>query len=179
MKKNRLLFSLFATIVILTSCNKDKTAKTDFQLEYKYVLLDTLGNEKTEFNQGENIVFSFQIINKGHEDLYMQNNLGGNYGFFRVNQLNTSGDTLNYGKPYDGICEIGHFIIPKNDTLEFNCPWVKSENNSFYHFCLNSDPELHKTYLPNGSFYTNFEQLFIISDVNKETKYFKINFTIK
>lgn len=176
MKKNKLSLLLFATIVLLASCNKDTTEPP---LEYKFVLLDTLGNEKTEFNQGENIVISFQIINKGSEDLYMQNTLGHNYDFFRVNQLNTNGDTLDYGKPYDGTCEIGHFIIPKNDTLEFNCPWVKSENNNFYHFCLYPDPELHETYLPIGNFYTNFEQSFIISGVNTETKYFKINFTVK
>ena len=178
MKKNKLLLLLFATIVILASCNKD-TDKTELPLEYKYVLLDTLGNEKTEFNQGENIVFSFQIINKGSEDPLLRNFLG-NYGFFRVYQINTNEDTLDYGYPYDGTCEIGHFIIPKNDTSEFNCPWVNSENNNFYHFCLIvGDPTLHQTYLPIGNFYTNFEQSFIISGVNTETKYFKINFTVK
>ena len=179
MKKNKLSLLLFVTIVILASCNKDKTDKTELPLEYKYVLLDTLGNEKTEFNQGENIVFSFQIINKSSEDLMVRNFLG--YpGLFRVYQINTNKDTLDYGYPYDGACEIGHFIIPKNDTLEFNCPWVNSENNNFYHICLIvGDPTLHQTYLPIGNFYTIIEQSFIIADVNTETKYFKISFTVK
>lgn len=178
MKKNKLALLLFATIVILVSCNKDTTDKTELPLEYKYVLLDTLGNEKTEFNQGENIVFSFQIINKGSEDLLIRNFLT-TYGFFKVYQINTNEDTLDYGYPWEGVCLVGGFIIPKNDTSEFNCPWVKSENNNFYHFCLQPDPELHETYLPIGNFYTIIEPTFEIPDLITETKYFKINFTVK
>ena len=176
MKKNKLSLLLFAMIVILASCNKDNT---DFPLEYKYVLLDILGNEKTEFNQGENIVFSFQVINKGSEDLLLRNFLN-NYGFFRVYQINTNEDTLDYGKSYDGYCEVGGFIIPKNDKFEITCPWVNTENNYFYDYCLSvNDTILHQTYLPIGNFYTNFEQLFIIPDLKTETEYFKINFTVK
>ncbi len=176
MKKNKLSLLLFAAIVLLSSCKKDPP---ELPLEYKYVLLDTLRNERTEFNQGENIVFSFQIINKGSEDLFVQNFLT-TYEFFKVYQINTNEDTLDYGTPYDLSCEIGHFIIPKNDKLEINFPWVNSDNNSFYNTCLFvGDSTLHETFLPIGRFYTIIEQSFIIADVNTETKYFKISFTIK
>ena len=178
MRKNKLVLLLFATIMILASCNKDKIDETDSPLEYRYVLMDTLGNEKTEFNQGENIIFSFQIINQESEDFAVLNFLSTAWPF-KVYQINTNEDTLDYGYPYDGSCEIGHFIIPKNDTTEFNCPWVKSENNNFYHPCLSPHPEWHETYLPIGNFYTNFEPTIEIPDLITETKYFEINFTVK
>jgi len=178
MKKNKLLLLLFVPIVILASCNKDKIDKTDFPLEYRYILMDTLRNEKTEFNQGENIVFSFQIINKSSEDLMIRNFLSTAWPF-KVYQIITNKDTLDYGYPYDGSCEIGHFIIPKNDTMVFNCPWAKSENNNFYNLCISPHPEWHETYLPIGNFYTNFEPTIEIPDLKTETKYFEINFTVK
>ncbi len=178
MKNNKLLLLLFVLIVILASCNKDKIDETDSPLEYRYILMDTLRNEKTEFNQGENIVFSFQIINKSSEDLMIRNFLGP--WPFKVYQIKINEDTLDYGYPYDGSCEVGGFMIPKNDTTEFNCPWVYSENNNFYHFCLFvGDPTLHETYLPIGNFYTNFEPTIEIPDLKTETKYFEINFTVK
>lgn len=174
MKKNKLLLFLFATIMILASCNKDNT---DFPLEYKYVLLDTLGNEKTEFNQGENIIFSFQIINKGSEDLHIENFLG---DIFNVHHISTNEDTLDYGYPWDGICEIRGFVIPQKKTYEFNCSWVYSDNNNFYHYCLFvADPTLHQSYLPIGNFFTIIEPTIEITDLITETKYFKINFTVK
>jgi len=178
MKKNKLVLLLFATIVILASCNKDKIDETDFPLEYRYVLMDTLGNEKIEFNQGENIIFSFQIINKGSEDLMVRNFLG--YpGLFGVYQINTNKDTLDYGYPYDGSCSARGFSIPKNDKLDITCPWVNTENNSFYHYCLDPDPDLHQAYLPVGNFYTFIEPTIEIPDLITETKYFEIKFTVK
>ncbi len=178
MKNNKLLLLLFVLIVIITSCNKDKIDETDFPLEYRYVLMDTLGNEKTEFNQGENIILSFQVINKG-SDYYLLRNFLHNYDFFRVYQINTNGDTLDYGKSYDGYCEVGGFGIPKNGKFEITCPWVNTENVYFYDCLSVIDATLHQTYLPIGNFYTNFEQLFIVPDLNTETEYFKINFTVK
>lgn len=175
MKKNKLALLLFATALILASCSKDKT---NLPVEYKFVLLDTLGNEKEEFSQGENIIFSFQVINKGSEDLFLENFFPNN-DFFRVYQPNTNEGTLDYGIPYDIICEIGYFTIPTNDTLEINCPWVNSENNNYYYSCLIADTALHETFLPIGNFYTNFEQSFKIADIKTEIKHFKINFTIK
>lgn len=175
MKKNGLALLLFTLILVIVSCKKDNS---DLPIEYKFVLLDTLGNEKTVFNEGENIIFSFQVINKGLEDQFLENFLPNN-DFFRIYQPTTNEETLDYGIPYDVICEIGYFTIPANDTLEINCPWVNSENNNFYFSCLITDTALHETFLPIGNFYTNFEQSFKIADIKTETKHFKINFTIK
>lgn len=61
MKKNGLALLLFTLILVIVSCKKDNS---DLPIEYKFVLLDTLGNEKTVFNEGENIIFSFQVISR-------------------------------------------------------------------------------------------------------------------
>ena len=171
----KILLTVIATALLFASCEKDKN---ELPVDFKFILLDTLGNEKTVFNQGENIIFSFQVINNSSEDLFLENFLP-NDDFFRVYQPNTNEGTLDYGIPYDIICEIGYFTIPTNDTLEINCPWVNSENNNYYYSCLIADTALHETFLPIGNFYTNFEQSFKIGDIQTEEKHFKINFTIQ
>ena len=179
MKTNKLILLLFATIVILASCSKDLTDNPEVPpaYEFRYVLQDTLGNEKTEFNFGENIVFSFQIIYNRLIDVSIRNFLGGGQGLFRVYQVKINGDTLDHGYPTVGICEVGHLSINENDTTEFNCPWVKSENNNFYHDCLFPHPDVQGNYLPIGNYYTEFENSFVFllggSTDTTETKYFE------
>jgi len=176
MKNLKLTILLLATaLLFIASCDKNKN---ELPVEFKFRLLDTLGNEKTEFNQGENIIFSFLVINKNSEDLMLENFLPNN-DFFRIYQPNTSEGTLNYGLPYDAICEISYFTIPANDILELKCPWVSSDNSSYYYNCLLTNKELHETFIPVGNFYTNFMQSFKIKDVQTEEKQFKINFTVK
>lgn len=62
------------------SCKKNNN---ELPLDFKLRLLDTLGNEKTVYNQGENIVFSFLVINKSADDLMLESFLD-NYEFFRL-----------------------------------------------------------------------------------------------
>ncbi len=176
MKHLKLAIIALATILMFfASCEKNKT---DLPVEFKFVLLDTLGNEKTVFSQGKNIIFSFQVINNGSKDLMLENFFP-NDDFFRVYQLNTNGGTLDYGIPYDVICEIGYFSIPANGILKINCPLVNSENNNFYYSCLIADTALHKTFLSIGNYYTEFTQSFKIGDIQTEEKHFRIDFTVK
>ena len=162
-------------VLLGAGCEKEEN---ELPVEFKFVLLDTLGNEKTEFNQGENIIFSFQVINKSSEDLMLENFFP-NKDFFRVYQTNTSEGTLNYGIPYEGVSYIGYFPVPANGQLELKCPWVSSGNTHYYGDWLLIDQELHQTFLPKGSFYTGFSQSFKIGEVQTEEKYFEIKFTVK
>jgi hypothetical protein len=175
MKPFKILFTVIATALLFASCEKDKN---ELPVDFKFVLLDTLGNEKTVFNQGENIIFSFQVINNSSEDLYLENFLPNN-DFFKVFQPNTDEGLLSYGYPYDIICEIGAFHVPKNNLLEIKSPWTNSENNTHYFYCLLADKELHKDFLPTGNFYSEFTQSFKIGGIQTEEKHFKINFTIQ
>jgi len=178
MKKKVLILLLIASALVTVSCEKDKT---DLPIEYKFVLLDTLGNEKTEFNQGENIIFSFQIINKSSEDLYLEKFLP-NDEFFRVYNLNTDEGTLDNGKPYEHLfCEfIAALRVPANDTFKVVIPWYKnSKYTDGYIGCPLETYHSNVGMLNFGNYYTEFSQSFKIGDIQTEEKHFEINFTIK
>ncbi len=166
---------LVTTLLFIASCEKNKN---ELPVEFKFKLLDTLGNEKTVFNQGENIIFSFQVINNSSENLMLENFFP-NDDFFRVYQPNTNEGTLNYGIPFDGICYIGYFSVHENKILDLKCPWVNSENTVFYYDCFHCNKELHENFLPIGKYYTEFSQSFKIGNFQTEEKHFKINFTVK
>jgi hypothetical protein len=136
-----------------------------------------LGHEKSVFNHGENIVFSFKILNTSSEELVIQNFLNENADFFKLFRLDSNEGNLNYGAPDAIICSVGFFSIQANSTLEFKCPWVYSENANDHQFCLIPIAS-NKSYLPKGNYYTGFTQSFKIDDIQSEEVSFIINFTI-
>ena len=178
MKYFKLASLLFATAILFASCEKNKN---ELPVEFKFVLLDTLGNEKTVFNQGENIIFSFQVINNSSENLMLEFFLP-NDDFFRVYQPNTNEGLLNYGKPYEHLfCEyIGALQIPKNGNLKVVIPWYESiKYTNGYIGCPLETYHKNTPILKVGKYYTEFSQSFKIGDIQTEEQYFKINFTVK
>jgi len=173
MKKNRLSLLLFAAILLLASCSKDKT---DLPVEYKFILLDTLGNEKLEFDQGENIIFSFQVINKGSEDLFLKNFFP-NDDFFRIYQNKANEGVIDYGIPYLGFTLPAGYFVNKNSIFKIDYPWneINNKTDNTVLFGDNERPDL-----PVGSFITSFSQSFVFGDnIQTEEKQFEISFTIK
>ena len=153
----KLVSLLFAISLLFASCEKDKN---ELPLEFKFTLLDTLGNEKTVFNQGENIIFSFQVINNSSEDLYMKHVLPKD-GFFSVYRPNTNEGLLNYGRPYDHLfCRyIGGLHIPKNDTFKIVIPWYESViYTDGYIGCPLESYHRNVPTLKFGNYYTEFSQ---------------------
>ncbi len=143
-----ILLTLLVTLFFAMGCEKEKDK---IPIDFKFRLLDTLGNESAVFNEGENIIFSFEVINNSSEDVYLKNFFP-NHDFFRV-------------------------YHPANGLLEFRCPWKSVDN--FEYYCLYPKDEAHETFLPIGDFYTGFSQSFKIEENQTEEKHFKINFTIK
>lgn len=170
----KILLPVIATVLLFASCEKDQD---ELPIDFKFVLLDTLGNEKTIFNQGENIIFSFQVINNSSEDLYLENFLP-NDDFFKVYQ-NTDEGLFSYGCPYDGYYKVGAFVVTTYNKFELKCPWVYSEIETYYCDWLLSSKEEHTFSLPKGNYYTKFSQSFKIGNIQTEEKHFKINFTIQ
>ncbi len=173
MKKIIFLSAIALLIFVTLGCEKDDNK---LPVDFKFVLLDTLGNEKTVFNQGENIIFSFQVINNSSEDLYLENFFP-NDDFFRVYQTNVNEGTLDYGIPYEAFILPYAFKVATNGILKIEYPWkggvfwdeeypILSNENS------NND-------LPIGNFYTEFTQSFKIGKIQTEEKHFKIHFKIK
>ena len=175
MKYLKLASLLFAIALLFSSCEKNKN---ELPLDFKFVLLDTLDNEKTEFSYGENIIFSFQIKNNSSEKIAVNNFLPNN-DFFKVYQLSTSEGVVAQGKSYDLINELGAFFIPGNDTFEFKCPWKSSTNSSLYAGYLIPIKEQHTTFLPIGKYYSEFTESFSNGEIQTEEKHFNINFTVK
>ena len=172
-------FLLFTISLLFVSCNKipieNPVNRTDgLPVEFEFILLDTLGNEKTEFNKGENFIFSFQVINNGSEDLYIENFLSNN-DFFRVYKSNMF--LRDFGIPYQAYVKISGFGIPANDTLKIEYPWKANIFwNEEYPILSN---ENRNDDLPKGEFFTEFSQSFKVADIQIDTLHFKINFTVK
>ncbi len=177
--KKIIFFSAIALLIFTTmSCEKEEQDK--LLVDFKFRLLDTLGNEKTVFNQGENIVFSFEITNKTSQNVYI-GNFFPNDDFFRVFQLNPPKRKLDYGKPYQGYIEIGYFSVKRDSVFKIQIPWKCTFWNEKYSVLV---CDTNNETLPKGNFVTEFSQSFEISEIEKEhyfteEKHFKINFTIK
>jgi hypothetical protein len=158
---------------IVLGCKKDHN---ELPVEFKFRLLDTLGNEKTTFKRGENIIFSFQVINKTSEDLIL-GNFFPNDDFFRVYGPNTYEGTLDYGRPYEAYIKIGSFSILSDDTLKIEYPWA---GGIFWNekFPILSNENANES-LPVGSLYTEFTQSFKINDIQTGEMHFRINFNVE
>ncbi len=167
-----------AALFFAMGCDKEKDK---IPVDFKFRLLDTLGNESTVFNEGENIIFSFEVINNSSEDVYLKNFFP-NHDFFRVYQPNTDEGILDYGTPYEHLfCEyIGALCIPKNSNLKIVIPWYNNKNyTEGYIGCPIETFHRNVPKLKIGNFYTEFSQSFKIEENQTEEKHFKINFTIK
>ncbi|MDD2198067.1 MAG: hypothetical protein PHW91_12865 [Bacteroidales bacterium] len=173
--KSQKLYTPLLTLLLafcLSGCEKNKN---DIPVDFTFQLLDTLGNESITFNEGENIIFSFLVTNKSSK-VQMVENFFPIDEFFNVYKSNQ--EEINFGKPYDGNCEIGYFSIPANCSLEFKCPWVVSSDPDHYGFCLAQNQD-HLDCLPIGSYFTVFSSSFNVDGSQTEVKQFKIEFTVK
>lgn len=161
------------------SCEKNNQ---ELPVEFKFRLLDTLGNEKTIFNQGENIIFSFVIGNRTSEDLYFFHTEMNTSDFFRVHKINSSQGNLDLGKPYEHIfCEmIGALIIPANGILKIEIPWLWHENqNHGYIGCPNDTYHSMPLPLMKGDYLSAFSSAFHIGNIQTEEKHFEVKFSVK
>ncbi len=180
MKSIKVLLTVLIVIIILASCKKNEPELQ--QVKFKFTLLDTLGNEKTIFNQGENIIFSFQIINESSKDLFLETFRPDNDFFkvYRLGSINEGG--VSYGRPYEHLfCEyVGGFIVPQNDRFAIIIPWYDdSKYTTGYIGCPLKNFHGEVQELPIGKYYTEFYQSFKIGDIQTEEKHFEINFKIK
>ena len=150
-------------LIFSTSC---ESSQSDLAVEFEFRLLNLQGEESLMFNQGENFVFSFLIINRTKETILFHSL---NWeDFFKVERLNGQEESQNVeiGKPYETMfCtfQSGH-IIQASDTLKLEIPWSPSnwEPGAPYYttiFCgvIENSP------LPSGPYRTKFNTGFVFS----------------
>jgi len=175
----KILFLCGIFILTAFSCEKNKN---ELPVDFKFRLLDEQGNEKTVFNEGENVIFSFVIENKTSEDLCFYHHDMNTGDFFRLHKLNTSEGDLNLGKPYDCIFleKIGWKSVPANGIFKIEIPWLWNENQIYAYIGCPHETYHSATFpLTKGDYKTAFSSSFKIGNIQTEEKHFEIKFSVK
>ncbi len=179
--KMNILILIQLSLIALLSCEKEDN-KNDFPLSLSYELLDSLGNSKTTFSKGEEIIFSFKITNNSDSILYFETNFI-NEEFFKVYKIE-NGEKISMGRSFKGLycyyvpTPAFHILPGKSGGVAI--PW-SPVNEHYYPFCN----LVQKPPLDVGDYFTGFESNFIFYTKNKEIVYntdimtFTINFKIE
>jgi hypothetical protein len=150
-------------------------------IEFKFCLLNEVGEAATEFDEGENYTFSFSIENKEDDTITVTTEFI-TADFYRVYRTQ---DNKDLGKPWTGLwCEFS--LRPREiksapaECIKLDCPWVLNGNNRpDYPLCMSES----KYPLSKGNYYTSFALDFHYTINNEEKKInnkrFKINFQIQ
>ena len=171
----KILFLCGIIVFMAFSCEKNED--DSIPVEFKLRVLNEQGEESTTFNEGENIILSFLVINKSSETIFLEYFLP-NENFFRVSQLNTLEGILDWGFPYIGILEInGGSEINTGDTLEIKYAWLETDNIPNETYLISGHKETSE--LPVGFYKTGFSSFFKINDIQIDEKHFEIKFTVK
>ncbi|MFT6970782.1 MAG: hypothetical protein ACJAXX_001348 [Roseivirga sp.] len=192
--KSYLILLSFFTLAIFSACTDDEVnaieeiqitgghqvERTDGDFEFKYGLFNTQGQPTTEFNQGDQIIFSFWMTNDTDQSWYL---IQSEYrDFFRVYKIEGVDNQIDMGQPHDGMFfqkKLGIGPISKN-TLKFELPWVVPASmeldRGLWKKGRNAPP------LEKGNYRTVFDQSFEFSDggQTRETDVlsFSIDFTV-
>lgn len=183
MKKLFFLNTLLV-ICLMYSCKKADVNPLDSDLEFQFRLLDKNGQVSTSFKQGENLRFSFLIVNKTQKGWgLLQESLNFNDDFFRVYQ--NFGDKKNMGRPLVSPVFTEKIpFIPVSGTLKLEMDWIPDSNAYYPRFSDNY--HLDNLRLPSGKYRTGFTAIFSFRNggtdtavYKTESKSFNIDFEVK
>ena len=131
---------LLCVVLVLSSCDQEHLES--IPVEFEFSLLTGQGVPSTAFNPGENFIFSFQILNKSSEQIWLESFDAED--FFRVHRLDNQegASNLDLGKPYKSVfCEFisGHYVEP-GQALKIERPWIMADSikNDFKPYFDNS-----------------------------------------
>ncbi len=116
----------------------------------------------TVFEEGENIILSFIIINRSDTKVSLDQSRFQSNDFLRVYKTDSNSELNNsmidIGRPYRTIfCsyQLG-VTIPAHDTLKLSIPWIPTRESVSENFCLlNTNSPLQ-----TGTYQTRFKQNF-------------------
>ncbi|TDO04877.1 hypothetical protein [Sunxiuqinia elliptica] len=192
----KLIVFLVLSALIGTGCEKeeedmfeidigDKNAVIQKEvngIEFKFCLLNEVGEPATVFKEGENFTFHFSFKNSKNDTISVTTEFV-NDDFFRVYQI-SSDKLIDVGKPWTGLwCEYSiaaqEIELKPSFEKQLKCPWLLTENGApDYPLCMSES----KDYLDKGKYtssvFLNFHYTiegikYIIDDLT-----FTINFEI-
>ncbi|WP_318312877.1 hypothetical protein [Flagellimonas crocea] len=163
-KFNLTMTLIVAFILSIISCSNENEGIRDFQvrsvdnctessieeLKMAFCLLDSTGIAKTQFKEGENIVFSLALTNTSEDTIVIEQNIV-DEDFFRVTEKSQQQDM---GTPQTGAwCEFSNapreIAIGPGDTFELTCPWILTESlKPVYPLCKGQSNDV----LPKGEY---------------------------
>lgn len=180
--KTNLMFYLLLLFIPFVGCDK---LDNELPIAFKYRALDVDGNERSVFNEGENVIFSFVTENKSDRKIFT-NPCYPNYpGFFDLYKINTSEGDFNLGSPFEFYILVNYKVeIDVNGATEIQAPWYKYASGEYplsypYDGVHVDTPDLTK-----GEYKSSFSASFKFKDADgneyeTETKYFEFKFTVK
>ena len=149
-------------------------------IAFMFCLLNEQGEPATVFNEGENIVFSFSLMNNLKESISISPEFI-NDDFYRVYGYNNT----DMGKAWTGMwCNFRYekmaIELQPDEQKVLNCPWFLSDNfNADYPLCKGDDMNP----LPKGEYFTSlhFDFSYNVDGKKKDIKNvtFKIYFKIQ
>lgn len=183
-------YLLLVISTILISCGGDDVDVSE-QVAFKFQLLGEDGQPATVFQEEENFIMSFSIINNSDEDVYFVHSSMDTENFFRIEKILDSQEenaVIDMGKPYDFIfCYlVNGYQIKSKDVLRLTIPWKPDETwqpGSDYYtsiFCtLNADNSLLSAGKYQTKFSSNFEFSISGTEFSLPVQYFQIDFTVE
>lgn len=174
---------MLSSILLFSNCEEEKS---DIPVDFEFRLLNMNGEPSTVFNEGEDIIFSFIIVNKSKNQLYLKaiTNMDDFFKVFDLSFKQENGELISLGKPYKAVqCEfVNGYTIPSLDTLKIEIPWVPLENEIDSYPKILCNYNFDNSYLTANEYVTRFASTFIIDEANSEfetdIKSFEINFNV-
>lgn len=184
MKKIMIISLAMLAANFFTSCEEEKIEPP---VNFEFRLLNANGEPSTVFDENEDFIFSFLIINNSKKQLYLEaiNDMDDFFEVFDLTSNQENGELISLGKPYNAIhCEfVNGYVIPPLDTLEVKMHWIPIFNNKDTYSKILCDYKYDNTYLPQGSYTTSFSSNFTIANGDNsfttDNKSFEINFTVE
>jgi hypothetical protein len=157
-----LLILMFLAII---TCEKDDN---DLPFSFDYSTTDINGNRKSTFIEGENIIFSFKIINHTDEDFIFFPYYLDSSNIFKIYKRSDDSDLDYIGSPAKAvICEFGPSGIPANGLFDLSVPLYDAKTIG-YSVCKAFD----SLFITTGNYESSFSYSFKLSNLyNSEEEY--------
>ena len=176
----------------ITTSIQDICLEPDLPVCMRYETLNEAGQAVLEFSQSENIVVSFEIINKSDQDIYLQNTDGiflSNPNFMRI--TDAEGNEISHLTANIAFTYPAYFIISKRAGYKFQISYYNDSMLVGRSFSPDGGfpikppmTEMATPELPEGEYSSSFTNQYIFKIEGEERKYrfslpLSLNFSVQ